>query len=187
MLGFLTTTTMLLAVESEGGFSHLYDEYLNFPGFEAWKFLNLGVFLAILVYLLKKPLSEAFKSRREEIRSELIKAEAERQAAMSQLTSAETRLAQLNDERENILKKAKEEIAAEKKRLAEQTKMDIDRLRQQSQSELARLSGQTRAQLRRFSAEESVRLAEEKLRAEIDTARDAKLVKASISEIGGLN
>jgi len=41
--------------------------------------------------------------------------------------------------------------------------------------------------LRRFSAEEIIRLAEEKLRAQIDGDKDARLVKASISEIGGLN
>jgi F-type H+-transporting ATPase subunit b len=172
---------------AEGGFARFYHDYLDFPGFEAWKFLNLGVFVAVLVYLLRKPMSEAFKARREEIRSELVKAEEERQAALSRLKEIEAKLAQLEDERDNILKNAKEEAAAEKKRLVAQTKLDIERLKQQAQSELARLTGQARAELRRFSAEESIRLAEEKLRKQIDAGTDAKLVKASISEIGGLN
>ena len=79
------------------------------------------------------------------------------------------------------------EATFEKKRLAEQTKADIERMGQQHDSELSRLSKQSYAELRRFSAQESIRLAEEKLRAQIDGTADARLVKASISEIGGLN
>lgn len=172
---------------AEGGFMRFYDQYLNIPGFEAWKFLNLAVFLAIIIYALKKPLSAAFKERRDEIRSDLIKAEEERQAALAQLHAAEAKLALLGTECEQILKEAKEEAAVEQRRLIDQTKADIERMKQQMQSELSRLTLQSRAQLRRFSAQESVRLAEEKLRSQIGKTEDSRLVKASISEIGGLN
>ena len=172
---------------AEGGFMRFYHEYLDIPGFEAWKFLNLGVFLAVIIYLLKKPLSGAYKARRDEIRAELIKAEAEKQAALAQLKTIEAKVAGLEAEREQILKEAKEEASVEKKRLAAQTKADIERMKQQMQSELSRLALQSRAQLRRFSAQESVRLAEEKLRGQIGKAEDSRLVKASITEIGGLN
>jgi F0F1-type ATP synthase membrane subunit b/b' len=172
---------------AESGFMRFYNEYLNIPGFEAWKFLNLAVFLAIIIYIAKKPLSEAFKARRDEIRSDLIKAEEEKQAALAQLNAVEAKIALLGPEREQILKEAKDEAAVEKKRLAEQTKTDIARMKQQMQSELSRLALQSRAQLRRFSAQESVRLAEEKLRGKIGKTEDSRLVKASISEIGGLN
>ena len=66
------------AAGSSGGsweaFKHFYNEWFNIPGFEAWKFLNLFIFAAIGVYLLKKPLGDAFKAKREAIRAELIKA-----------------------------------------------------------------------------------------------------------------
>jgi F0F1-type ATP synthase membrane subunit b/b' len=165
----------------------LFSQYLNIPGFEAWKFINLALFVAIMVYLAKKPLSEAFRARRDQIRAELIRAEEEKQAALAKLITAEAKLAELETEKEEILKKARDEAAFEKKRLAEQTAIEIERLRKQKESELARLTAQTRAGLRRFSAEESIRLAEEKLRAQIDTATDTRLVKASIHDIGGLN
>ena len=190
MFAFIISFIFLFAETThaaESGFTRFYNEYFNIPGFEAWKFLNLGVFIAVMVYLLKKPLSEAFKAKREEIRAELIKAEEEKKAALAKLTSAEAKLAQLETEKANILKKAKDEAAFEKKRLAAQTKIEAERLRQQTEGDLARLAKQTNAELRRFSAEESIRLAEEKLRAQIDGDKDARLVKASISEIGGLN
>lgn len=190
MFAFFTSFTLFLAETSHGasgGFMHFYEEYLNIPGFEAWKFLNLGVFIAVMVWLLKKPLSEAFKAKREEIRAELIKAEEEKQASLAKLTSAEGKLSQLENEKANVIQRAKSEAEAEKVRLAELTRIEVERLSQQTDGELTRLTTQSRAELRRFSANESIRLAAEKLRSQIDGEKDARLVKASIQEIGGLN
>jgi F0F1-type ATP synthase membrane subunit b/b' len=71
--------------------------------------------------------------------------------------------------------------------LSDATNAEIKRLREQADAEVARLANQARAELRRYSAEESIRLAEQKLRSTIGPADDAGLVRASISEIGGLN
>lgn len=190
MFAFITSFALFLAEAAhtaESGYMSFYNEYLNIPGFEAWKFLNLILFIGIMVYLLKKPLGDAFKAKRDQIRAELIRAEEEKQAALARLTSTEARLAQLDSEKETIMQNARDEAAFEKKRLAELTEVEAERLRKQSEAELARLTGQTRAELRRFSAEESIRLAEQKLRAQIDSSVDARLVKAGIQEIGGLN
>jgi F0F1-type ATP synthase membrane subunit b/b' len=194
MLAFINSFIFILAEAghaAEGGFADWWhknaEPYLNYPGFEAWKFLNLGIFVAIMVYLLKRPLSEAFKAKREAIRGELIRAEEERQAALAQLTSTEAKLAALESESNQILEKAKLEAEAEKTRILTQTEEDIMRMRRQSEGEVERLSLQTRAELRRFSAEESVRLAEEKIKQQINAQKDAQLVKAGIQSIGGLN
>lgn len=190
MLVFISNFAFLLAggpAGKESAFTHFYNEYLNIPGFEAWKFINLGLFVAIMVYLVKKPLSEAFKAKRDSIRAELIKAEEEKQAALAKLTTVEGKLAQLETEQQNILQNAKDEAAAEKKRIADQTAADAERLRQQTEADLARLSKLSQIELRRYSAEESIRLAEAKLRSQINGESDAILVKANIAEIGGLN
>ena len=187
---FLNAVVLLAAgggSQGGGGFTEFYNNYLNYPGFEAWKFINLAIFVAALVYVVKKPLSEAFRARRDAIRAELIRAEEEKQAALKRLTSAEAKLAALDAEKAAILKKAREEAEAEKRRLAEQAEWDVRKLREQTSGEVSRLLKLTFAQLRRFSAEESVRLAEEKLRAQIDTQKDTQLVKSGIASIGGLN
>jgi F0F1-type ATP synthase membrane subunit b/b' len=188
---FYNTVILLLAAGgvhgSEGGFTKFYNDWLNIPGFEAWKFINLAIFVAILIYIGKKKLSPKFIARRDAIRAELIKAEEEKQSALKRLTSAEAKLAALENEKAAILKKAREEAEAEKRRLAEQAESDVKKLQEQAAGEVSRVQKQTFAQLRRFSAEESVRLAEEKLRAQIDAQKDAQLVKGSIASIGGLN
>ncbi len=164
-----------------------YEPYLNYPGFEAWKFINLGIFVALMVYLIKKPLTEAFKTKRESIRAELIKAEEEKQSALAQLTSTEAKLVNLDAEKAAVLERAEAEALAEKTRIAGQTEFEVGRLREQTENEIALLSRHSKAELRRFSAEESIRLAEEKLKSQMNAEKDAVLVKAGIKAIGGLS
>jgi F-type H+-transporting ATPase subunit b len=188
MFGIIASLLFFFAAGSggESGFLKFYNQYLNIPGFEVWKFVNLAIFLSILVYILKKPLSEGFKAKRDEIRSDLIRAEEEKKAAVAKLNAIEAKLAQLENERNEILENAKFEAEAEKGRIVQQTESDIARIRQQAASDIARLTAQKRMELRRFAAQESVRLAEVKLKAAIDAATDARLVRASLTEIGGL-
>lgn len=173
--------------QSSGGFTDFYNTYLNYPGFEVWKFINLAIFVAILLYLVKKPLSDAFKAKRDAIRAELTKAEEEKQAALAHLTTVEAKLASLEMEKASLFEKAKAESEAERLNILQQTEVEIAKMREQAEGEISRLVQQTRSELRRISAEESVRLAEEKLRGRINADNDAMLVKASIQEIGGLN
>ena len=191
MVAFIYLSLMFLAEAGHGSeagsFMNFYNEYLNRPGFEAWKFLNLAIFVAVLVSLLRKPLSDAFKAKRDAIRSELIKAEEEKQAALKRLGEVEARLASLEGDVQAILKRANDEAAEDKDRLGEQTEFEIKRLRDQVNAEILRITVQSKVELRKYSAEESIRRAEERLRAQIDLAKDSILVKANINAIGGLN
>jgi hypothetical protein len=55
MLAFLFNFALVFAASGgtgeAGGFRDFYNHYLNFPGFEAWRFFNLAIFVSILVYL----------------------------------------------------------------------------------------------------------------------------------------
>lgn len=179
MLAFIYSFIFIFA---EGGAN-----WLNYPGFEAWKFINLAIFVTVMVFLLKKPLSQAFKTKREAIRAELIKAEEEKQAALAKLTTVEAKLARVESESDEILEKARREATEEKARILREAEDEANRLRAQATSEIERRAQQARLELRRFSAEESIRLAEEKIKQNIDATKDAQLVKASIQSIGGLN
>jgi F-type H+-transporting ATPase subunit b len=189
MLAFVYSFALVLA--SGGGdqsaFMQFYNKWLNIPGFEAWKFINLAIFTALILYFVKKPLTDAFKAKRDAIRAELIKAEEEKKAALARFTSAEAKLASLDNERQLILNKAKAEADAEAARIAQTADAEVGKLAGQASGEITRLTQLARLELKRFSAEESVRLAEAKLRSKIDANADANLVKSGIQAIGGLN
>jgi len=194
MLAFFFNFLFLLASEPPAGgqsvwqqFLQFWHNYVDYPGFEGWKFMNLAVFILGLYFLLRRPLSEGFKAKREKIRAELIKAQQERDAALKKLEEVEARLSMLDTEVAGIKEKSQAEAEAEKTRIAVQTESDIAKMREQAKSEIARAGQQATAELRRFSAEESIRLAEEMLRKQVGSETDSKLVKAGIDNLGGLN
>ncbi len=191
MFAFLLSSTIFLAAAGTqaepGSFAYTWDKYLNYPGFEVWKFVNLAIFVLVLTYLLKKPLSDAFKARREDIRAELIKAEEAKKAAIARLTDVEAKLAGAESEINHLKKEARAEIDAEKQRLAAQAEAEAAKLKAQAAGEINRIGQVARLELRRFAVDESLRLAEAKLRGEMTPDKDSKLIKAGIQSIGGLN
>lgn len=189
MFGFVKIFAMLLAGASHGGggLSEFWEKYMNYPGFEAWKFVNLAIFVSVLIYFSRKPLSDAFKARREVIRAELIKAEEEKKAALAKLTEAEAKLAGIEAEKKTIMESARAEIEIEKQRLAAQAEAEAAKLHDQAAGEIIRIRQVAHKQLRRFAVEESIRLAEEELRSRLDSESDARLVKSGIQAIGGIN
>ncbi len=185
MLAFIL---LLFAESSHGGggaFSNFYHTYLNYPGFEAWRFINLAIFAGILIYLLKKPLSDVFKAKREEIRAELIKAEQEKESALATLAETEAKIARLDSEKENILVRAKQEAEAEASRIKSEADNEVKKIRAQADNEILRTANQAKQELRKLSAEETIRRAEELIKQKLDKANDAGLVKAGIESLGG--
>lgn len=196
MLVFLSNLILLFAevggnAAERGKFINWWyenaDPYLNYPGFELWRFINLAIFVAIMIYLLKKPLSGAFKAKREAIRADLIRIEAERQAALAKFGEVETKLERLDSEKAEVAANARHEVEAEKRRIMEETEVEAKRLREQADNEISRKIQQVYAKLRRFSAAESIRLAEEKIKQKMNRQKDVELVEANIRSIGGMN
>ncbi len=165
-----------------GGETHWY----NIPGWEAWKFLNLFLFIGLLVYFLRKPLSESLVARREAIRRDLMRAQEERNAAQAKLDEVEARLARLNAEIEAVRAQSQREAAAERERIERATEEEIRKLREQAQREIESAGKVARQELRRQAAEESVRLAEETIRREMRPEDDARLVGEYVEELGGI-
>ena len=175
------------AGESSGFWYEYIDPYVNYPGFEAWRFFNLGLFIWILYYLLRKPLSSAFTAKREAIRADLIKAEEAKKAAQAKLELAEEKLSGVEAEKVQLIKKAEEEAKSERQRIEQETENDIRRVESQAATEISRRTAQVNLELKRYSAKESIRLAEEKIKKTISAAKDAELVKSNIDSIGGIS
>jgi ATP synthase F0 subunit b len=177
----LALTIFLFFLETaEGGAS-----WFNVPGFELWRIFNLTVFLLFLYFILKKPLSAAFQSRRENIRRELTRAQEEKAAAQAKLLEVEERLSRLNAEVEAIKTKAQQEAGEEQERITRATNEELKRLRDQTQREIEVAGKAARQDLQRYAAEQSVELASAMLRREIRPEDDARLMKNYLAELGG--
>jgi F-type H+-transporting ATPase subunit b len=156
---------------------------MNYPGLELWKFINLGVFLAVGIYILKKPLTNALRSRRAAITEELAKAKEHKEAALQRLQEAEGMLANVDDEVKAVREEAKREAQSERERLAVEAQSEIEKLKQQSERQVEMARKVSRKTLREFYALRSVELAGQTVRQRIRPEDDARLIAISIAEL----
>ena len=157
----------------------------DYPGLELWKFVNLGIFILGLLYFVKRPLSDAFRMRRETIRRELVEAKQERDEALSKLAAMGERLSGLDSEVEALQKQSRLQAQAERERIARETEKEMAMLREQAQREIESAGKVARQELRRFAAQQSVRHAEEIVRREMRADDDARLIQLSVEQLGG--
>ena len=174
-----------------GAFSLVPDAlapWLDYPGLELWKFVNLAIFIGLALYLHRKfgrPIREAFRSRSETIKQELATARLERDQALAKLTEVETLFSKLDTEIVRIKEQAQVEAAAERKRMEAATEQEITKIREQAKREIESAGKAARHDLRKFAATESVRIAEEILRKEIRPDDDARITNQNVQQLGG--
>lgn len=173
-------TTLLAPVEGEAA------PWWNIPSFEFWRWLNLLIFIGVFVYILRRPVSEAMRARREGIRRDLMRAQEERNAALAKLEEVEARLAKLDAEVASVREQSEREAAEERERIRKSTEEETRKLREQAQREIESAGKAARQDLREFAAEQSVRLAEEMIRRDIKPEDDARLVNLRVEELGGV-
>lgn len=148
--------------------------------------VNLVLFVLVMFFLLRKPLGEALRSRRENIRRELMRAQEERNAAVAKLEDVNARLERLDGEVEAIRAQAQKEAAEERERIERATEEDVRKLREQAQREIEGAGKAARAELRAYAAEQSVRLAEDMIRRDLRPEDDARLMREYVEDLGGI-
>jgi F-type H+-transporting ATPase subunit b len=164
------------------------DTWFNYPGLEAWKFLNLAIFIVAAILLHRrfgKPLRKKFEERSEAIKQELVNAQKERDEAIAKLAEIESRFERLDGELAAIQTRAKSEAERERARLRTEGEAEVAKIRDQARREIESAGKAARLELRRFAAGESVRLAEDILRKEIKPDDDAKITAMNVKEFGG--
>jgi F0F1-type ATP synthase membrane subunit b/b' len=158
-------------------------EWLNYPGLEVWKFLNLAIFTTAAIFVLRKKINEALLARRDVIRQELLSAQAEREQALARISEAEDLVSRLDEHVGAIHKQAKQEAEAERKRLAEAIAREREKLKIQGQREIETANKLARKELRQFLATRSVELARESVRRQMRPEDDTLLIKESIGDL----
>lgn len=181
MTYFFSNIFLLFAILADGE-----TPWYNYPGWEVWKFFNLILFIGALILLLRRPIGASLVARRDAIRQELIRAQEERNVALTKLEEVEARLARLDAEVETVRAQASREAAAERDSITRATAEETRRLREQAQREIESVGKIARQDLRRYAAEQSVRLAEDLIRRHIRSEDDTRLMNDYIGELGGI-
>jgi len=158
-------------------------DYLNYPGLELWKFLNLGIFLTAAIIILRKPIRNALIARGEGIKLELRKAQAERDQASAKLAEAEALLAQVKTDVQTVRDQASQEAEAERQRQVSAAEQEMERLKTQAARELELARKATHKGLQQFLASRSLEIAKQSVINELRPEDDLRLIRERIGEL----
>src|SRR5688500_15300164 len=87
--------------------------WMNYPGLEFWKSFNLFVFVAVIIHILRRKISEPLAARRDAIKQELVDAQERRERALAQVAEADTLLGRLDADIQSVHQQAQEEAQSE--------------------------------------------------------------------------
>lgn len=160
-----------------------WKDWFNYPGLEIWKFLNLAIFVALAIYVLRRPISEALGTRREAIQQELVQAQEQKARAEAKIAEADSLLSRLDADVRALRDQANQEAESERQRVTVATQREIEKLRQQAQREMETADKIARKELRQFFAQKSVERARENVRSQMRPEDDRQLIEQSIGEL----
>jgi F0F1-type ATP synthase membrane subunit b/b' len=157
--------------------------WMNYPGLEAWKFFNLFVFVGVMIYILRRKISEALAARRDAIKQELVDAQQRRESALALVAEADTKLSRLDADIKSVHEQSQQEAKSERQRLATSTKRELEKLDQQARREMETADKVARKQLRHFFAKRSIDVARETVSSQMKPEDDVLLIRESIGEL----
>jgi F-type H+-transporting ATPase subunit b len=155
------------------------------PWLEIGKVLNLLLVAAVLVWALRKPLSNFFASRSQTIRDQLAEAQKARLEAEAKLAEIESRMSRLDDEIHEIKLAAEREAKEEYQRLLTAAEQDAGKIVERSRQEINGITRAAQQELKIHVAELSVQMAEEKIRGEITDADRGRIFSRFVTKLGG--
>ncbi len=157
--------------------------WANYPGLEAWKFFNLFVFVGLMIYILRRKISDALATRRDAIKQELVDAQQRKERALAQVTEADSLLSRVDADVQSVRQHAQEEAKSERERLAASTTRELEKLEHQAKREMETADKIARKQLKQFFAKRSIEVARETVTTQMKPEDDLSLIRESIGEL----
>jgi len=174
-LFFLLAATPLLAQESEPSPADTTTGWV-------FRWLNFAIFLALLVYALRKA-QPYFRNRADEISGRIAESTRAREAAEQQRREAQAKLAGIENEVAEMRAEAKRGAQAEAGRLRALAKSEAEAIERSAQAEIAAAERAARLELKMLAARIAVERAEAVLRQELTPQAEAALFHTFIVEL----
>ena len=155
---------------------------LNWTDF-AYRSVAFVILVAILVKLLKKPISTFFSSRREEIQQLLAELEAKRLETEKRSAEYKTRLAALEDETKKIVAELVAEGEAERQKIIDAAHKQADYIKQQARLSIQQEIKAAKESLQEEIGELTVAAAEKILRKNLQPGDQDRLVRDFMTRV----
>jgi F-type H+-transporting ATPase subunit b len=138
--------------------------------------INLVILIAVLAYLLRKPIGRFFNQRSEEIRKSLEDGRKALAAAQNQLAAAEEKLRRLKDEIAVLKESASREMAAERERMLQAAQEEGERILASARSMIHSATQAAKLELRVYAARQATELAEKMIKDRMNEQDQTRLV-----------
>jgi F-type H+-transporting ATPase subunit b len=148
-----------------------------------WQLLNLGLFLAVLLYFVARPLGDAFRKRQLEIEARRQEAEKQRATVERLASDIRERTARVEREIEEIRKQGRADGEEARRSLAAKADEEAARIRKDAGEEIDRRVLAARDELRRAAADLAGTTASEILTREINSGDRERLLADGLSRL----
>jgi F-type H+-transporting ATPase subunit b len=149
-------------------------------GFHA---INLAILVGVLVFALRRPLADALGNRAHEIRKEITDAARARDEAQKRYDELLARLSAFEAEVTGMKAQAQAEAAAEEQKLVARAHDEAARLGQIAERNIREELVRSQLALRKEAVDLAVQLAEETLRARVQSADQARLARQFLDSL----
>jgi F-type H+-transporting ATPase subunit b len=173
------TTALFLLLQEEG---HHAEKFLGIP-LPVWQLLNLVLFLAVLVYFVAKPMSNAFRNRQLEVEKRTKEAEHRRAEVDRLAREIEERTVRLEREIEEIRRQGISDGESARNELVARADAEVARANREAQEEIARRLAEAKVELRRSAAALTAERAAEILKREINAEDRRRLIEDGVSRL----
>jgi len=173
---FLFTSTLAFAGADGGGVEIPWGDIVK-------ETVNLTIFLCVLGYFVRKPLSSFLKDRSELMRKSIEDASAARAEAMKKLEAVDARMKLLSEEIAKLNARMESESAAEAQALRDTATAEIGRIRAQAEFSGEQELKKALAELRHEASVLVSEAAETMVRESLSAQDQERLVKENIEKI----
>ncbi len=149
------------------------------------KVFNFIVFFGFLFWLLRKPIAEMLDNSRRELKRKLAEAEEKEETAARRMKEIEDRMAGLETEVEEILRRTDEAARQEKENILERAKQEAEKIRLAAEREIENRYNTARRELQAFVADLAVDKAEELIRSQMTVQDLNRSMERYIEELKG--
>jgi len=150
---------------------------------DTYRVMNFVVLLVALIFILRKPISQALSSRIKNIREQLESLEAQKAEAEKQLAQYNEKLSQLESEAEKIVEGYIKQGNEAKAKILKEAEATAEKLQVQARRNIEHEFGKARQELQREIVEKSLVKAEERLKKAITAQDQDKLVDEYLDKV----
>ena len=148
-----------------------------------WKTLNVAVLVAIIYKFARKPVASALNSTAQSAKQVVDDARIAEEKITSELSGMRIQISALEKEAVEMVASAKKDAENEKTRIIEEGRQELVRMKEQARFTLEQERRKAEDVLRNWIAEESIRLAEGKLKKEMNEKYQSKMVKDYMNQL----